>query len=606
VIKNSVWCTTILFLFTVSYGGIRFTVTTERTAVSVGEQIVVTATIVSNSEIKNIKAPSLPSSENYRLLRTTSNQNQTSSIQIINGKMTQTVEINYLFNYHIVFTREGSFTFPALTFNHGGAVYTSEPFTVTVGKKPAKTQDLRVHIRLNKKCVYVGEQGILTVEVAKKAQAPVNLTNEGFITVIASLEKAFGASFSINRLFSDKVGQTQRTVNGVPHQIFTLAFSVIPVKAGTYSVPSIPFEYVELRQVQSRRRDFFDDFFGGSFFGRSVQQIPRTALSNRLSVTVKPLPPEPAGFSGAVGTFTLKAELSNNTVPAGDAITLHVTLYGTTRPGNMTDIALPDMPDFEVFKPEKHTYVDTTARGIATRKKFKYLIIPREEGDKTIPPISWTYFDPDNGRYKTITTDAIPVTVTKGKKGGKRQSRYLTQEDIREVGRDIRYIKTPSHIRHQSTEPYKNPLFFILFPIPFLISLFALLFRLQATVLKKNPSVELRKKALSSARASLKKLSKEIESLQPTPAIARIAEIIETYITHRFGFAAAGKTLDKLKEELSRFKVDASVTEDLIPFLESLDRYRFSGSTVDKGIVSTLLENTYRLIDSLERKENKA
>jgi hypothetical protein len=325
-----------------------------------------------------------------------------------------------------------------------------------------------------------------------------------------------------------------------------------------------------------------------------------------LSVSVKALPPEPAGFSGAVGTFSLTAEASGASVPAGDALTLHVTLRGTTRPGNMTDIALPDMPDFEVFKPEKHTFVDTTAKGILTRKKFNYLIIPREEGTKTIPPVTWVCFDPDKGAYQTIATEAIPVTVTKGKKVSKQQTRYLTQEDIREVGQDIRYIKTSTRIKHQSTEPHRNPIFFILFPVPFIIALFALLYRFQAAILKKDPSVHLRKKALSTAGTSLKKLSRDRESLQPTQAVSRIADIIETYITHRFGFAAAGKTLDELKEELSVFKVDRSVTENLIPFLEQLDSYRFGGSSADKTIVPTLLKSTYTLIGELERKEKKA
>ncbi len=606
MIQKCSWLIVVLLACTLSFGGIRFSVTTERTAVSLGDQVVVTATIVSNKEIKNSKAPALPQSQHFRLLRTNSNQHQTSSIQIINGKMMQTVEINYLFYYHITFIKEGSFTFPALTFNHGGTAYTSKPFTITVGKKPAKTRDVRVYIRLNKKNIYVGEQCILTVEVAKEAQAPANLTNEGFITVITSLEKAFGKGFSINRLFSNKVGQTQRAIHGVPHQIFTLSFSVIPVKTGAYAIPSIPFEYVELRQVKGRRRDFFDDFFGGSFFGRSIQQIPRTAHSNRLSVTVKSLPPAPSDFSGAVGTFSLNAETSGDRVAAGDAITLHVMLRGTTRPGNMTDFSLPDLPDFEVFKPEKHTYVDTTAKGISTRKKFKYLLIPREEGERIIPPITWTYFNPNTGSYKTASTGQIPITVTKGKKGSKRQARYLTQEDIREVGHDIRYIKTPPRIRHQSTEPHKNPLFFVLFPIPFLIALFALLFRLQATVLRKDPAIQLRRKALSTAKLSLKNLLKDAESSQPVQTVSRIAEIIETYITHRFGFAAVGKTLDELKEELSHFNVEQSVTADLIPFLEELDRCRFGGSSVDKSIVAKLLENTRSLIDKLERKEKKA
>ncbi len=602
----SLWVLPILFSFHVVTGNIRFTVTTEKTSLVPGEQIIITATVVSNKELKSMTPPPLPKSEFYRLLRTNTNQHQTSSVQVVNGKMTQTREMTYLFYYYLSMLKEGSFTFPSLTFTHSGKSYSSKPFPMTVGKTPAKTKDIRVSIRMNKKRLYVGEQCIATIEIRKKPQAPVNVTSAGFSNIVNGVEKSFGKSFSINRLFKDKVGQSQRAIKGETYQIYSLSFSVTPIKPGKYSIPPIPFEYVELHQVQRRNQDFFNDFFGGSFFGRSIQQVPKSILSSRLSIDVIPLPKEPADFSGAVGTFSLKAEVSENKVPAGDAVTLNILLRGSTRPGNLTDIKLPELPDFEIFTPEKHTYVDTTAKGISTRKKFKYLLIPREEGEKTISPITWTYFDPGKAAYKTLATEPIPITVGKGKKGAKRQTRYLTQEDIREIGHDIRYIKTPVQIKHQSTKPYKNSLLFALFPIPFLIALFALLYRIQATILRKDPALRLRKRALSNASRALVTLKKEFsDTMAPSGAVSRIAEIIETYISHRFGFAAIGKTLDELKDELARLQVDQSVTDILVPFLTTLDSYRFGGTTPNKNSVNDLLEKTPALIEKLERKEKK-
>lgn len=587
-------------------GGIRFSVTTERTRCVVGEQIVITATVVSNKDLKSPAAPALPPSEYYNLLRTSRNQQQSSSIQIVNGKMTQTKEITYLFYYHIALKKEGSFTFPSLTFNHGGKKFQSKAFPITVGKEPVQTQNVTVRIRLNKDRIYAGEQCILTFEVSQKPKSPVNLHTQGFVSVVDNLEKSFGKNFSLSRLFTNQVSKSQKRIQGVVYLTYSLSFSVIPIKSGNYSISPVPFEYTEIKQTQRRRRDFFDDFFGGDFFGRGIQQVPKTAYSNRLSVTILPLPPKPNDFTGAVGTFSLNASVNENSVPAGDAITLAINLSGSTRPGNVTDITLPDMPDFEVFTPEKHASVDTTAKGISTRKRYKYLIIPREEGEKTIPPITWTYFDPNKGAYKTLSTEPITITVTKGKKGKKRQTRYLTQEDIREIGRDIRYIKTPKNLKHHSAEPHKNPVFIFLFPIPFLIALFALLYRLQATVLKKDPSVVQQKRALNKAKTALAKLGKEFAASTPANAVSRIAEIIETYISHRFRFAATGKTLNELKDELAKRDVDQSVTDTLVPFLEQLDIYRFSGSTANKKTLPELLEKTRSLIEKLEKREKKA
>ena len=594
-----------LFLQFNALGSINFSVTTEQTQCVLGEQIVITATVLSNKDLKNITTPALPSSDFYSLLRTSTDQRQSSSIQIINNKMTQTNEITYLFYYHISLKKEGTFTFPSLEFNFGGESHKSTAFPITVGKEPVQAENISLYVMLNKKRIYAGEQCVLTFEVAQKPQAPVNLTTQGFVAVIDNLEKSFGNNFSISRLFTNQVSKSQKHIQGVLYLTYSLSFSVIPIKAGNYSIPSIPFEYMELKQSQRQRRNFFDDFFNDPFFGRGIQQIPKTAYSNRFSITILPLPPQPEGFTGAVGTFSIKASVNEYKIPSGEAVTLNVDLGGSTRPGNLSDIKLPDMQDFEVFTPEKHTYVDTTAKGISTRKKYKYLIIPREEGEKTIPPITWTYFDAGKGTYKSLSTDPITLTVTKGEKGKKRQNRYLTQEDIREVGRDIRYIKMPKRLKHQSTEPHKNPLFFFLFPIPFLIALFALLYRLQATVLKKDSSLLLRKRALRKAKAALTNLSKEFSAAAPANAVSRIAEVIETYISQRFSFAAIGKTLDELKEELTKLAVDQSVTDTLVPFLERLDIYRFSGSTPDKKVILELLEKAKQIIEKLERREKK-
>jgi hypothetical protein len=121
--------------------------------------------------------------------------------------------------------------------------------------------------------------------------------------------------------------------------------------------------------------------------------------------------------------------------------------------------------------------VDTTGNGIVTHKTYKYLIIPKQEGVLTIPPLSWSYFDPAAKAYKTIRTDTLKLRVTKGAGGAAIQSRYLTQEEIRQVGQDIHFIKTGIKIKRQSVQQYKNPFFLLMYLLPLCIALFSLLDR---------------------------------------------------------------------------------------------------------------------------------
>ena len=581
--------------------GATLTVTAERTRVTMDEQIAITATVVSTKDLGKPAMPRLLPSDWYTLSHTSRNQQESRSVQIVNGKMTQTSEITYLFYYWLAPKKEGAFTFPALIFEHGDVVCKSKPFPVSVSRQPVEARPVSLVIRMSKKKLYVGEQGILTVEIRVKTGAQVDLNGQALNTIIEGIEETFGKIFSISRLFKNRVAQSNRQIDGQVYQVFGFSFSVVPLRAGNIVLPSIPFVYQELRRTQQRGRDPFDDFFGGNFFGTSVQRVPRTSHSNRVSVQVSPLPTAPPDFSGAVGSFSLDATVSRSTVPAGEAITLAVSLSGSTRPGNLGEIALPDMPEFEVFTPEKHTHVDTASRGISTRRRYKYLIIPREQGQKEIPVITWTYFDPTKGSYRGLSAGPIAISVSKGKGGRKKQTRYLTQEDIREVGHDIRYIKTPASLSFHSGEPYKNPIFYILYPIPFLLALFSLLYRLQATILKKDELVVRRNRAYRVARRALAGLITDRAKGGGDESFAGLAEIIEQYVSDRFGFAAAGRTHDEVRDILVERGVATQVVEDLVSLILLMDSIRFGGAGQDGTTVTAHVATARQLIGELEK-----
>jgi hypothetical protein len=269
----------------------------------------------------------------------------------------------------------------------------------------------------------------------------------------------------------------------------------------------------------------------------------------------------------------------------------------------MGDLVLPQLAECEVLAPEKHVSLDTTQNGISCVKGYKYPIIPRQEGTLVVPPIAWIYFDPAAQAYKTLRSDTIRVTVTKGKATQAGQTRYLTQEEIRQVGQDIRYIKTGVSIKKQTDQPYKNPVFFILFPLPFLITVFSFLYKIQAKRHERDASLALRQKAVSRAMRTLAALRKKDPSLPVADFLAGISGCLEDFITHKFGFAAAGKTLNDLQQELLLRGVQENVVVNLISFLEGLDAYRFGRAAPDAASKNVMLEKTEGLIRDLARQK---
>ncbi len=582
------------------FADIRFTVSPERTRTTLNQPIRVTATLVSSKDLGSVPAPSLPGNSDFKVLSVNRNQSSTSSINIVKGQARRRTEITYHFHYTIAPKKLGTFTFPALKAFIDGKTYSTKPFTVEVREQAVKTADVIARVRCSKRSLYVGEQAVLSAEIGHKQSASVQLTTEGFRSFLNELREKMSGSFSLVDLSSGKVGGKEELVNGERYVMYTVRYALLPLSSGTHSVPATTLQYNVLRRTRRRRHDPFDDFFGSSFFGSSVQRQPATVLSNALRLTVKPLPPAPDDFCGVVGDASLSADVNPKRVAAGEAVTLRVTIRGSTRPGSLAEIELPALNGFEVFTPEKHTYADTSARGISTRRTYKYLLIPRSEGSPRIPAVTLSYFDVGAGEYRRLSTDEVALTVTASSGEQSGGGRYLSQAEIREVGRDIRFIKTAHGLQNQSRLPHRSPLLFLVNVLPLCIVLFSSLYRVQSVRRSRDPSSVLRRRAAATAHKDLSRLAREKE-LDNTRFVGRLHGIITAYLTRRFGFAAAGQTSDELAQELGERGADPVLVERLTGLLGTMDAYRFGGGAFGEGSRPELLKTTQELIGSFER-----
>jgi tetratricopeptide (TPR) repeat protein len=586
-----------------------FTATADRTKVARGEQIQITAQFVSSKKVGSLPTPALESNEHFDVLRSNQNQSSSTSIQFINGKARQETKITYVFQYVILPKKTGTFQFPALKLTAGKTTYSTDPFTITVSEDAVKDPDAFVRYSLSKRHPYVGEQTILSVQFQKKAQSSSQFTQQGLLDFQQRLVESVSKQFSVNRLSEPIPQGVGKRINGEMFYVFTIRFSLFPLNSGQAVLKPIPFEYVEQRRVKRRRQfdPFFDDFFSGGIFGGGVQNVAKTIFSNKLTLSVKQLPSAPRGFTGVVGSLQLTADISPAAVPAGEAATLRIDLKGNTRPGSLAEIALPPVDNLEIFTPEKHTYIDTSSRGIFSRKSYKYLVIPQQQGTVEIPPLEYIYFDPETGSYKTASSAPLTLSVSKG--SGKRESkasRYLTQEEIREVGKDIRYIKTSSPLNNQPTHPHRNPLFFILFPLPFFIVLFSLLYKIQASHKERNAALRNKQRAYTLGQKQLKTILKQLPKLDNTSFLAMIVDIIEEFISKKFEFAATGTTRPTLHSELlARSNCDEETAKQIIGFLEQIDAYRFGGVPFDSNMRTDIIHQADHFMNTLNRYAKK-
>ena len=119
---------------------------------------------------------------------------------------------------------------------------------------------------------------------------------------------------------------------------------------------------------------------------------------------------KPANFTGAVGNFTMTATAGPTNVTVGDPITVRVQISGR---GALDAVTLPPQDAWRNFK----TYPPTTKLetsdqfGFQGTKTFEQIISPQNSDVHELPPLTFSFFNPDDGQYHTLTQPAVPLVV---------------------------------------------------------------------------------------------------------------------------------------------------------------------------------------------------
>ena len=147
----------------------------------------------------------------------------------------------------------------------------------------------------------------------------------------------------------------------------------------------------------------------GFFQQRQYQQF---AVPDALaSVDVRPLPPAPSGFSGAVGDFKIASKIVPREVKAGEPVTWTIELSGS---GNWPEIrGLPSREaprDFQVIQP-KPKRTQPAGKLFEGTLSEDVVLVPTQAGTFELPSLDFIFFDPRSGTYKTITAPGGKITA---------------------------------------------------------------------------------------------------------------------------------------------------------------------------------------------------
>ena len=312
---------------------------------------------------------------------------RSSQLTIINGRRSESSSVTM--HYRITPRRQGTFEVPELEIEVDGKTQTTQtiPFVVT----KSETGDLLfVEIEGKKESVYVGEPLELTLKLWVKPfqdrKNGIKLDESNMWQLLSDTTTWGPFSDRIQVLAENRQRPEGKAVlrdNGQgdsrEYFLYQLKATVYPDKPG--KIDGDDLQVVLNYPVEIGRRDRFESMFGGrsfggnslmkrmmddDFFGRSpfgsrltvTKSRPVTADVDVDTTTVLPIPSDgkPRDYRGAVGRYRIITQADTKAVDAGG---------------------------------------------------------PRSPDVTEIPPIPFSFFDPEKKAYETVYSDPIPLTVNK-------------------------------------------------------------------------------------------------------------------------------------------------------------------------------------------------
>lgn len=538
---------------------------------------------------------------------------QSTSTSFVNGQRSSSFTLTFTYTLRAI--QEGDYSIAPATINVGGTTYKSNGLKISVlpadepqqqadnsaatqqgGNNAATSQkvntdNLFVKTNISKTRVHEQECILLSYKVYWAGVDLVQLTNN------VKLPEFKG--FMKQDLEQSEIQTQMEHYNGRNYQTAVIYQTLLyPQKAGDIKIDPASFEVVLRVQNRAQVRSIFDDFFA------TYTNVTKTLNVPATTIHVDALPSgKPAGFSGGVGSFTLESNITEQDISTNDAVTLTLSIKGN---GNMKLLKNPaiDWPEgFEVYDPKVTNNFKTTTSGMSGTKTIEYLAIARAAGDYTIPAVEYSYYDTKTESYQTLTTPEYTIHVARGANDAEQPvvigNNFSNKEDIRQLGEDIRFIKTaPLQNKAVSKIGLYEGLWWLWYVLPLLLAV--ALFGIFRKRIQENADLtRVRyKKANKVAQKRLKAAKRLMQDNNKVFFYEEIERAALSYLSDRLSIPTANLNKENIAEILRTKNTSEELIKEVLDVLSAAEFARYAPSVAES--MEQLYDNTATLIDHLE------
>ena len=528
------------------------------------------------------------------------------SVQFVNGKKSASYSCTY--TYVLMPNEAGKFTIGAASITVDDKRYTTKPQPIEViaeraSERPAEQgageakqksspesriakDDIMLRLKLYDREVYKGEairaSLVLYTRVSISDVSDVNIPSfDGFW----SQELTFDNTPSREE-YNGRIYET--------HKITELLLS--PQKSGKITIPAASMTVRTPVEVQGNRH--FDPFFGG----RQIHYVTKQLKSEPIVVDVREFPQgAPRSFNGAVGDFRISYRMPSSEIESNSADQLELTISGS---GNLKFIAAPrlNLPDsFELYDTKIVDNIKVAASGTTGSITYTYPFVARSAGEFTIAPIEFSYFDPQRGEYKTLSTEPYTITIKDDGSAPAQHSvgNYINYgATMRQLDKDIRFI----HIR---ALPPKSASIFIFTPIYWLVvvvllAIFVVVYVVMRKRIRDNRNIVARRMKRAD-KVAIQRLRMAERSMNEGNRHAFYEETLRAmwgYISDKFNIPVSNLTKEKIREELYRRGVAMAVAEEFCEIISRSEEAQYAPTT--DGEMSVVYADAIDVMSKIE------
>jgi hypothetical protein len=362
-----------------------------------------------------------PLEENFKII----NRNQSSSIQIINGRMSRQTQ----WSLYVMPKRTGKLWIPSIAFGDDQ----SPRLQVTVNSAKAQPADkgksiLFLESEVDKKSVYVQAQLVYTIRIYQA----VNLLNASLSELSLSDSDAI-----VEKIDDDK--SYNKRINGRRFKVFEKRYIIFPQKSGALTIN--PAE-LEAQYVDDRR----------ALRTKVLQSDP-------INIEVKPKPMVQTVHNNAwlpASRMQIKEEWPQDppVFKVGEPVTRTITIVADGLPSaQLPEINVGQMKDMKQYPDQPKKEDKKLNTGVIGMRQEKIALIPTKTGSYVVPPVEIPWWNTDKDRLEYLRLPKREITV---KPGTQTAQQNQSQPPEPETPPSIAANETPK-TPNQTEQPQEAP-----------------------------------------------------------------------------------------------------------------------------------------------------